>query len=64
MFTLLLENKAKTVIISIALFIVNVATDAQSHFGFPHYSKQRQEIIRAGKSGESYDYLIQINEYK
>ena len=63
MFTPLLENKAKTVIISIALFGVNVAIDAQPHFGFPHYSKQRQEIMRAGKSGESYDYVIQINEY-
>ena len=47
-------------IISIALFIVNVATDAQSHFGFPHYSKQHQEMIRAGKSVESHDYVIQL----
>ena len=60
MFTLLLENKAKTVIISIELFIVNVATDARSHFGFPHYSKQHQEMIRAGKSVESHDYVIQL----
>ena len=60
MFTPLLENKAKTVIISIALFGVNVAIDAQPHFGFPHYSKQHQERIRAGKSVESHDYVIQL----
>ena len=60
MFTLLLENKAKIVIISIALFGVNVAIDAQPHFGFPHYSKQHQEMIRAGKSVESHDYVIQL----